>query len=222
MPHALHSYAHTVYTAPTVPATPQSDATPTSTSITAYIDSIDVSDAAQYPHDTAHNTITNPGVHTASVHTNFIGQIWHDATFDTAFDAAQNNNTHNREIQHALRNTLLHTTHAAGNAHIGWIANITHIIATVLRDCDVRITTTTPFTFTIELNTRLTDPSQHVIFTGICANLGTRDDTDDVLHTRCILTEQLPTSDTFTPLTIIADELVSLLYAAKYIAAYAS
>ena len=218
MPHALHSYAHTVYTAPTVPTTPQSDATPTSTSITAYIDSIDVSDAAQCPHDEVHNTITNPGVHTASMHTNFIGQIWHDA----AFDAVQDNNTHNREIQHTLHDTLLHTAHAAGNTHVGWITNITHIIATVLRDCDVRITTTTPFTFTIELNTRLTDPSQHVIFAGICANLGARDDADNVLHTRCILTEQLPTGDTSTPLTIIADELVSLLYAAKYIAAYAS
>lgn len=218
MPHALHSYAHTVYTAPTVPITPQPDTASTSTSITAYIDSIDVSDAAQYPHDIAHNTIANPGVGTASVHTNFIGQIWHDA----AFDAAQNNNTHNREIQHALRNTLLHTAHAAGNAHVGWIANITRIIATVLCDCDVRITTTTPFTFTIELNTRLTDPSQHVIFAGICANLGARDNADNVLHTRCILTEQLPAGDTSTPLTIIADELVSLLYAAKYIAAYAS
>lgn len=216
MPQTLHSYAHTVYT---TPVASKPDTTPTLTDITAYLDSIDVSDIAQHSHDTASNTIAHPGAHTVATHTNFIGQQWHNASLDAGLDTARDGE--NYKIQEVLADALLHTSHTANNAHIAWVTNITRTVATVLHDYDIRITTTTPFTFTITLHADPTNTSQDVIFSGICANLGTRNDTDNVLRTRCILTEQLPEDDASESMTIVADELISLLYAAKYIAAYA-
>lgn len=215
MPQTLQSYAHTVYTAPTVSKPDTTPTAPTAADITAYLDNIDVSDIVQHAHDEASNTIAHPGAHTVSTHTNFIGQQWHDDSFYTTQDGES------YKIQEALADALLHTPHTTNNAHITWIANVTHIITTVLRDYDIRITTTTPFTFTITLHIDSATQPQHVTFSGICANLGTRNDVDNVLHTRYILTEQLSEDNASEPITIIADELISLLYAAKYIAAYA-